>query len=92
MTRCVGRCYVSPALGDSESLRSSEGQNLRTTLHGFWSWENVGSRGLKFGGQSQRRISFFRSITATDESSSSRSFDYAGNNHKVQICFLCYLV
>uniref|UniRef100_M4F9S9 Uncharacterized protein n=1 Tax=Brassica campestris TaxID=3711 RepID=M4F9S9_BRACM len=80
VTRCVGRCYVSPALGDSESLRSSEGQNLRTTLHGSWSWENVGSRGLKFGGQSQRRISFFRSITATDESSSSRSFDYAGKS------------
>lgn len=92
MTRCVRRCYVSPAFGDSESLRSSEGQNLRITLHDSRSSEHVVSGGLKFGGHSQRRISSFRPIMATDESSSSRSSDYAGNNHKVQICFICYLV
>lgn len=84
MTRCVGGYCVWLAFGDSESLRSSEGHNLRITLHDSRSSEHVVSRGLKFGGQSQRRISFNRPIMATDDSSSSRSSDYAGNNHKVQ--------
>ncbi|RID44017.1 hypothetical protein BRARA_I00843 [Brassica rapa] len=77
VTRCVGGYYVWLAFGDSESLRSSEGHNLRITLHDSRSSEHVVSRGLKFGGQSQRRISFNRPIMATDDSSSSRSSDYA---------------
>ncbi|KAH0856679.1 hypothetical protein HID58_084940 [Brassica napus] len=83
VTRCVRRCYVSPAFGDSESLRSSEGQNLRITLHDSRSSEHVVSGGLKFGGHSQRRISSFRPIMATDESSSSRSSDYAGETQQI---------
>ncbi|KAF2571219.1 hypothetical protein F2Q70_00000680 [Brassica cretica] len=83
VTRCVRRCYVSPAFGDSESLRSSEGRNLRITLHDSRSSEHVVSRGLKFGGHSQRRISVFRPIMATDESSSSRSSDYAGETQQI---------
>ncbi|WZZ12610.1 hypothetical protein YC2023_105699 [Brassica napus] len=80
VTRCVGGYYVWLAFGDSESLRSSEGHNLRITLHDSRSSEHVVSRGLKFGGQSQRRISFNRPIMATDDSSSSRSSDYAGKS------------
>ncbi|KAF3565307.1 hypothetical protein DY000_02011709 [Brassica cretica] len=45
VTRCVRRCYVSPAFGDSESLRSSEGRNLRITLHDSRSSVHVVSRG-----------------------------------------------
>ncbi|CAH8364069.1 unnamed protein product [Eruca vesicaria subsp. sativa] len=52
VTRCVGRFYVSPAFGESRNLKLSLSD----------------SRSLKFHGKSQRRLSFFRPIMATDES------------------------
>ena len=61
MARCAGRCYVSPAFGES--------RNLRLSLSDSRSLEPAG---LKFRGKSQRRLSFFRRIMATDESISAR--------------------
>ncbi|CAF1706724.1 unnamed protein product [Brassica napus] len=54
-------CYVSPAFGES--------RNLRPSLSDSRSLEPAG---LKFRGKSQRRLSFFRRIMATDESISAR--------------------
>ncbi|RID59229.1 hypothetical protein BRARA_F02473 [Brassica rapa] len=59
--RCAGRCYVSPAFGESRNLRLSSSDSRR-----------LEHAGLKFGGKSQRRLSFFRRIMATDESISAR--------------------
>ncbi|KAJ0236528.1 Adenylyl-sulfate kinase 4 [Hirschfeldia incana] len=81
VTRCVGRCYVSPSFGESESLRSSKRQNI--TLHDSRSSVKVRSRCLKFRGQSQRRLSFVRPVMATDESSLSRSSGYAGETQQI---------
>ncbi|KAL0789011.1 hypothetical protein Bca101_005257 [Brassica carinata] len=61
VARCAGRCYVSPAFGES--------RNLRPSLSDSRSLEPAG---LKFRGKSQRRLSFFRRIMATDESISAR--------------------
>ncbi|KAL0721582.1 hypothetical protein Bca4012_036181 [Brassica carinata] len=61
VSRCVGRCYVSPAFGE---LR-----NPRLSLSDSRSFEPAG---LKFHGKSQRRLSFFCPIMATDESVSAQ--------------------
>ncbi|KAL1196476.1 Adenylyl-sulfate kinase 4 [Cardamine amara subsp. amara] len=75
VARCVGRCYVSAAFGEFESLRLS--------LSSSTSSDPVGSRGLKFRGKNHRRLSSVRPIMATDESISSRSFDCAGETHQI---------
>lgn len=77
MARCVGRCYVSPAFGESEPLRLSERRFLK--LSSAKNSDPAFSRILIFGGKSYRRLGFFRPIMATDESISSRSSDCAGN-------------
>ncbi|VVB18189.1 unnamed protein product [Arabis nemorensis] len=77
--RCVGKCYVSPAFRDFESLRFQ-----RLSLSSSLSPDPTGNRGLKFPGQShERRLSFFRPIMATGESISSRSSDPAGETKQI---------
>lgn len=88
MARCVGRCYVSPAFGDSESLLLSERRFLRSSLSSYMNSDPAGNIGLKFHGKIHRRLSFIRPIMATDESISSRSSDCAGNNHIIPIWFI----
>lgn len=85
IARCVGRCYVSPAFGESEPLRLSERRFMK--LSSATNSDPGGSRSLIFGGKSNRRLSFFRPIMATDESISSRSSDCAGKYLIIPILF-----
>lgn len=71
MARCVGRCYVSPAFGESESHRLSERRFLK--LSSSTNSDPAGSKSLKLRGKIHRRMSYFRPIMAKDESISSRS-------------------
>ncbi|CAH8280975.1 unnamed protein product [Arabidopsis lyrata] len=81
VARCVGRCYVSPAFGESEPLRLSERRFLK--LSSAKNSDPAFSRSLIFGGKSYRRLGFFRPIMATDESISSRSSDCAGETKQI---------
>lgn len=89
MARYLGSCHVSPAFGEFDSLRLSERRFPRFSLSSSLISDPAGSRGLKFRGQSHRRLSFFRPIMATDESISSWSSDCAGNIHLIPTCFIC---
>ncbi|ESQ31245.1 hypothetical protein EUTSA_v10004693mg [Eutrema salsugineum] len=81
VARCVVRCYVSPAFGESEPLRLSDRQFLRLSLSASLSPHLSVSRSLKLHEQShERRLSFFRPIMATDESISS---DCAGETQLI---------
>jgi hypothetical protein len=82
MARCVGRCYVSPAFGESESHRLSERRFLK--LSSSTNSDPAGSKSLKLRGKIHRRMSYFRPIMAKDESISSRS----GNNHVIPFWFI----